>query len=497
MANNVPVPTYDSLDRIYDLKSLAKQGPRYNSLVEKFTSLYGRKPDFIARSPGRVNLIGEHVDYSGFGVLPMAIERDVIIAVATTDKDSKVRIANTNTKYEPREFDFEGKDTIVTIDSTKHEWSNYFKCGYKGMLERADNLDKPKGMYLLMDGTVPAGSGLSSSAAVVCTSALATIEANKLPLTKQELTEIAIVAERNVGVNSGGMDQSASVFSEQQYALHVDFVPQLSARLVRLPETQPPMAFVIANTLVTADKFVSGPRNYNLRVVEVRMAALFLSKALGLPQPVDTLKEVYDAFAAQQNLTESSDVVKYDALLDRIRTIFPQDSSNGEGYSLEEVSDMTGLPVQTLKEKYMTRFPVETDYFRLIQRTHHVLTEAKRVVEFEQVCTKSPADTLEQLGAIMNASQESCDKFFNCSCPEINQVCDIARKHGAFGARLTGAGWGGCTVMLTSESNVPTLIEAIKEGYYRQKFPDLTQEELEDAVLSTKPGSGSAVFTGF
>ena len=99
--------------------------------MEKFTSLYGRKPDFIARSPGRVNLIGEHIDYSGFGVLPMAIERDVIIAVATTDDDSKVRIANIDSKYEPREFDFEGKETIVTIDSTKHEWSNYFKCGYK------------------------------------------------------------------------------------------------------------------------------------------------------------------------------------------------------------------------------------------------------------------------------------------------------------------------------------------------------------------------------
>ncbi|KAG2227698.1 hypothetical protein INT45_004740 [Circinella minor] len=496
MSNNVPVPTYESLDKIYATEALGRQGPRYNALVEKFTSLYGRKPNFIARSPGRVNLIGEHIDYSGFGVLPMAIERDVIIAVATTDDDSKVRIANIDPKYEPREFDFEGKGTIVTIDSTKHEWSNYFKCGYKGMLERAENLEKPKGMYLLMDGTVPAGSGLSSSAAVVCTSALATIEANKLQLTKQELTEIAIVAERNVGVNSGGMDQSASVFSEQQYALHVDFVPRLSTRLVRFPETQPPMAFVIANTLVTADKFVSGPRNYNLRVVEVKMAALFLSRALGLPN-TDSLKEVFDEFAKKENLTNASELEKYDALLERVKTIFPKDSSNGQGYSLEEVSDMTGLPVQALKEEYMTRFPVETDYYRLVQRTHHVLTEAKRVVEFEEVCSEAPANTLEILGSIMNASQESCDKYFNCSCPEIDQVCEIARKNGAYGARLTGAGWGGCTVMLTTESNVPTLIEAIKQGYYNQKFPDLSQEKLVDAVLSTQPGSGSAVFTGF
>ncbi|CDS11038.1 hypothetical protein LRAMOSA03302 [Lichtheimia ramosa] len=496
MSSNARVPTYDSLDKIYATSALGKQGVRYNNLIQKFTELYGRKPDFVARSPGRVNLIGEHIDYCGFGVMPMAIERDCLIAVATTDQDTKVRIANVNPKYEAREFDFEGKDKIVTIDDTKHEWTNYFKCGYKGMLERAKDLDKPKGMYLLLDGSVPAGSGLSSSAAFVCSAALATIEANKLPLSKQELTEIAIVAERNVGVNSGGMDQAASVFSEQQYALHVEFVPRLSTQLVKLPETQPPMAFVIANTLVTSDKFVTAPRNYNLRVVETRMAALFLSRALGLGQQVDSLKEVYDLYFKDDNST-TSDVEKYDKLLDAAIQAFPQDKSDGQGYTLEEVAEMVNLPAQTLNERYMTRFPVETDYFRLVQRTRHVLSEERRVVQFAAVCKHADANTLQELGAIMNASQESCDKYFNCSCPEINTVCDIARNNGAYGARLTGAGWGGCTVMLTTEPNVPKLIKAIKDQYYAVKFPNLTPEELDDAVLATQPGSGSAVYVGF
>lgn len=364
------------------------------------------------------------------------------------------------------------------------------------MLERAKDLDKPKGMYLLLDGSVPAGSGLSSSAAFVCSAALATIEANKLPLSKQELTEIAIVAERNVGVNSGGMDQAASVFSEQQYALHVEFVPRLSTQLVKLPETQPPMAFVIANTLVTSDKFVTAPRNYNLRVVETRMAALFLSRALGLGQQVDSLKEVYDLYFKDDNST-TSDVEKYDKLLDAAIKAFPQDNSDGQGYTLEEVAEMVNLPAQTLNERYMTRFPVETDYFRLVQRTRHVLSEERRVVQFAAVCKNADANTLQELGAIMNASQESCDKYFNCSCPEINTVCDIARNNGAYGARLTGAGWGGCTVMLTTEPNVPKLIKAIKDQYYAVKFPNLTPEELDDAVLATQPGSGSAVYVGF
>lgn len=105
---------------------------RYKHLVEEFERVHGRKPEFIVRSPGRVNLIGEHIDYCGFGVLPMAIERDVVIAGAVTEEDTKVRIANVNDKkYPAREFDYEGKEKVITIDSTKLEWSNYFKCGYK------------------------------------------------------------------------------------------------------------------------------------------------------------------------------------------------------------------------------------------------------------------------------------------------------------------------------------------------------------------------------
>jgi galactokinase len=110
---------------------------RYQALLDKFEQTYHRKPDFIARSPGRVNLIGEHIDYCGFGVLPMAVDRDVVMAVATTNDDTKVRVANVNPKYPTREFDYEGVEKIVTIDSSSLEWSNYFKCGYKvGILTR-------------------------------------------------------------------------------------------------------------------------------------------------------------------------------------------------------------------------------------------------------------------------------------------------------------------------------------------------------------------------
>jgi galactokinase len=104
---------------------------RYNKLIETFKRTYDRSPEFIVRSPGRVNLIGEHIDYSGYGVLPMAIERDVVQAVATRSDTTQVHITNINAKYPQRSFEYEGEDKVVTIDASTLEWSNYFKCGYK------------------------------------------------------------------------------------------------------------------------------------------------------------------------------------------------------------------------------------------------------------------------------------------------------------------------------------------------------------------------------
>ncbi|KAF7726721.1 galactokinase [Apophysomyces ossiformis] len=482
------VPAYDSLDKIYDIDAVVKQGQRYNGLIQKFTEMYGFRPHFIARSPGRVNLIGEHIDYCGFGVLPMAIERDVVIACATTDQDTKVRLANVDSKYKPCEFDYE-EDTIVSIDASKLEWSNYFKSGYKGMLERT-NL-KPKGLYLLVDGTVPPGGGLSSSAAFVCASALTVVTANKLPITKQELTEIAIVAERNVGVNSGGMDQSASVFSQKGYALHVEFMPKLTTHLVRLPQTTPGIVFVIANSLVTADKFVTAPKNYNLRVVETKIGALILSKKLTIPL-LDSFKDVTVAYFAGSSLNEEQQLEK---MIDIVKETF-----STQGYTRSEMAALADVPEEELVEKYMTRFPVITDLYRLQQRALHVFEEALRVVRFAKICNNPPEDSaqvFEQLSLLMNQSQKSCAELFHCSCPELDELTTLARENGATASRLSGAGWGGATVSLVPADKVDRFIAAIKEKYYKKRFPDLTEDKLNDAILATQPCSGSSLFIGF
>ena len=144
----------------------------------------------------------------------MAVTADLLLAVAVTQPpahgDGRIRIANVHSaKFERREFDVPATGNI-TIDPSSHEWANYFRSGLQGALsllrqKRAGQHFSPLGMDVLVDGTVPSGGGLSSSAAFVCASALAVLRANgEDAVDKTELVELAVVSERAVGVHSGG-----------------------------------------------------------------------------------------------------------------------------------------------------------------------------------------------------------------------------------------------------------------------------------------------------
>lgn len=124
---------------------------------------------------------------------------------------------------------------------------------------------------------------------------------------RRELTNVAIESERFVGVNSGGMDQSASVFSKPGHLLHVSFVPLLSATPLPLPSTTPLVSFVIANTLITSDKHVTAKSCYNLRVVETLLGARLLSKHLGIPLP-DGRNQTYKSLTDTYFLSRPSEM---------------------------------------------------------------------------------------------------------------------------------------------------------------------------------------------
>jgi len=219
-----------------------------------------RHPTHRVRAPGRVNLIGEHTDYNGLPVLPVAIQRSVRIELRARD-DRRVRLANADARFEPCEFEIAAE---IPPFAPGH-WGNYSKAAAQA-LQRRSGLDC--GFDGLVSGDIPAAAGLSSSSALVVASALALVAVNELEIAREDLMVLTAEAERYVGTHSGGMDQAISLGGRAGHAVRIDFDP-LRLEPVPIP---PDWRFVIANSLVEALKSGGAQAAYNARVRECREA---------------------------------------------------------------------------------------------------------------------------------------------------------------------------------------------------------------------------------
>jgi galactokinase len=304
------------------------------------------------------------------------------------------------------------------------------------------------------------------------------------------------------------MDQAASVFSLRGSALYVSFKPSLEFTNIEFPKTEPELAFVTAQSFVAADKHVTGPVCYNLRVVECTLAAAFLAKAFGLKKhlPQDSsplgisLRGFHDTyFEERENVADNTKVsvaefeTQLTKLIQHTEDYLPQE----EGYTRGDICALLGVTEDELNQRFMSKFPVRAERFMLRQRALHVFTEALRVIKYRSLLSSPPSsgkELLKSLGDLMNETQDSCRDVYDCSCPELDELCDLARAAGAAGSRLTGAGWGGCSVHLVPKDKVEAVKNAWVEKYYKKKFPDITEEKLAQAVVVSEPGSGSMLF---
>ena len=310
------------------------------------------------------------------------------------------------------------------------------------------------------------------------------------------------------------MDQSASVFPIRGSALYVSFKPSLTAKNVTIPATDPEITFVIAQSFVVSNKQVTGPVNYNLRVVECTIAAACLAKIFQLKRPLPkdagplgiSLKGFQDTYFEEKEGIKDNSKTSVSELQKQLETLInltddylPQTN----GYSREEIAQILAISKEEVERQFLSSFPVRAERFLLRQRALHVFTEALRVLKFMDLLLEPPATSdgktdskklMKQLGDLMNETQDSCRDVYECSCPEIDELCKLARGAGAYGSRLTGAGWGGCSVHLVPADKVDKVKEVWEREYYRKRFSDMTPEKLEEAIVVSRPGSGSCVY---
>ena len=416
---------------------------RASLVADQFRRHFGRPPAWVVQAPGRVNLLGEHTDYNGLPVLPMAIDRSVVIAGTPRD-DQRVHLCNTAAAFAPRQYDL--SEHIPPYDDG--DWGNYCKAAAQGLMRYARTAVR-RGADLLVDGNIPRGAGLSSSSALVVASALALLAVNDAEMPYQELAEMLPAAERYVGTLSGGMDQATSLLARAGHALRIDFAP-LRVRNVPLPTGY---SVVVCHSLVHAEKAGAAKQGYNLRVIECRLACRALERALGtsLPRSLRALGDLSVLFPGRPLL----DFLSY------LTAQIPE-----RPLHLSEVAALIGTSPEQLRGACDIT-PDLGDQFTLVRRVRHVLSEAERVNRAEHALQAADAVAFGQL---MDASHGSCRDDYEVSCPALEELIRIAKEAGAVGARLTGAGFGGCTVNLVPDDDVAFFLTRVDRYFYRSRL---------------------------
>ncbi len=353
-------------------------------LDARFEEIHGRPPLGVFAAPGRVNLIGEHLDYNGGRCLPIALPHATYAALAAREDDTVT--------VRSRQQDEPWTGTLDTTGPGQVSGWAAYAAGVVWAL-REQGL-APPGLDIIVDSRVPTGAGLSSSAALGCSVALGVLAACGVPLddTARELLARACIRAENevAGAATGGMDQTIALFGRGGHALLLD------------------------------------TRDGSRRQVSWRLAG------------VDLL--VVD--------TRASHTLADGGYGSRRRACEQAAQALGVAY-LRDVSDHAAA-LAALDDDEVRR------------RARHVFTEMDRV---EAAVQQLADDDVEGLGRTFVASHVSLRDDYEVSCEELDLVVETATLHGAFGARMTGGGFGGSAVALVPRERLDTVCEAVDRAF--------------------------------
>ncbi len=357
-------------------------------LVDQHRGRFGGSPVAVS-APARVNLIGEHTDYTGGYVLPMAIGFKTT-AVVTPRQDSKALLYSAN-YGESVEYDLHDLK-----QSPRHHWSDY-PIGVAWALQGAGV--KVPGFALSLEGDVPLGAGLSSSASVEVATAMALLSAAGTMLPGETIATLCRKAENEyVQASCGIMDQFVIVNAVKDRALLLD-CRSLAYELLPLPRG---VRVVVVNSMVQ-HSVATG--EYGDRRGEAEHGQEILRK---------------------------------------------------RNPAIELLRDATMSDLEAARAEMG-----EVSY----RRCKHIITENARVLAVRDALH---AGRLDEVGRWMLEAHRSMRDDFEASCPEIDTLVDLAvRTPGCFGARITGGGFGGCTVNLVSAEHAESFADRVRDEYRR------------------------------
>lgn len=385
---------------------------RVEQLTQAFQQQYGEAPTMVVRAPGRINLIGEHTDYNGGHVLPLAIDRTMLIAAKPKTENSNKQV-NTYSLDLERSGSFD-PEKIEKFTDNAQKWLNYLQ-GTIWALEQRGLLQTQAvpSVNLAITGNVPQGAGLSSSAALeTATGLLAFLLAGH---SEAEIDRVALAlacqyAENKfIGANTGIMDQFISALGQTDSALLIN-TRTLDYRAIPLGFEKLGLKIVAVDSAVPHSHATGG---YNKVRSEAEEALRLLKPLLNLPDNA-------------------------------------------------ELGDITPEQFATVEDKL-------PEINR--KRARHAITENARVLQAVQLLENGfqHSGDLARFGELINQSHFSLRDDYEVSAPQVDLLVDLAQKlDGVIGARITGGGFGGCTVNIVEEKALPAFEEKVFQ-VYREK----------------------------
>ncbi len=370
-----------------------------------FHARFGGEPRLF-RAPGRVNLIGEHTDYNDGFVMPAAIGFDTWVAAATSRTGEFV-------VYSAQQHQTGNFPAAETSPAPRHDWTDYVR-GVKVQLQHADVTWQ--GVNMLVDGHVPIGAGLSSSAAIEVATAIALLDVAGTELDRSSIARLCQRAENEfVGARCGIMDQFTCLHGQRGHAILLD-CRNLKFTALPLPAD---VKLVICNTMV---KHSLAAGEYNARRAECEACVRELSK---MHPGISALRDVGESDLA--------------AAIGRL----PEDPG---------------------------------------RRLRHVVTENARVLRAGEALKSGD---MKRFGELMYESHISLRDDYQVSCRELDIMVELARAApGTMGARMTGGGFGGCTINLVQADAVEKFVARISKEYYGQVgiSPEIYVTEANDGA---------------
>jgi galactokinase len=419
------------------------QAERYQTALDAFRHHYGPGPVQFFRAPGRVNLIGEHTDYNHGYVMPAALDKDVLL-LARPRQDHSVWLANMEGDFGERSFEISAQ----IAPAPNGDWSNYARGAAQeltrltgGAIHGFDALVSSAAPF-----GVPRGAGVSSSSALTVVMAVAMRHFAGWNASPAAMAQFCSDAEWYVGTRGGIMDQFIALLGLRGHALFLDCRPVEGAfhtEAIPLPRDYRLM-------VVNSGVHHTNVRNeFNARVAACRAGVALLRQE-------------------HPQITHLRDIEK--VAWHELEPLLPEkvtiSTLKQAGHDL---GDLPNIGADVL--------------LRVRACCRHVWSENQRVL---RTVEEMKCNEIEKVGDYLNEAHASARDDYRISTPELEVLVEAARAiEGCVGARLTGAGWGGCIVALVHEDGVAEFQQRVPQVYAQQ-----TGREAAVFLCQASPGAG-------